>query len=323
MDKKILENAAYDLHNNELQLAISDYLENAASRSDLNRLKELIELFQKTEVIVPVAFPPKVDKELLSRMLRGEKMEKGKGIPMLPVTMSDKKGNKFAPAFTSREMVQEAKDFPFMIRVSGEQVVKTVLNEKLDLTGILLDPQSKPFLLRKQAFTEDFSKAVERSGQQIRKVSKQEFDVLARNSVEKNLIPKMLFEKKAEFVQQLEEEREAFLAQLYAKPYGEKVPSPYTEDDFSLMVLDIDERTTAFCIELPQKSVASKIALSAYIIWNPQTQDAYYYLIEKGQQGGDNVLCSISPDGQHEELMTAPPTGSELSAVLDLIREEE
>ena len=46
-------------------------------------------------------------------------------------------------------------------------------------------------------------------------------------------------------------------------------------------------------------------------------------MIEKGQAGESDVLCNITPDGKHQELMTAPPVGSELSAVLDLIREEK
>ena len=85
----------------------------------------------------------------------------------------------------------------------------------------------------------------------------------------------------------------------------------------------MNEETTAVCIELPGKHVIPHIALSAYIVWNPKTEEIYYYMIEKGQAGESGVLCNITPDGKHQELMTAPPVGSELSAVLDLIREEK
>ena len=36
----------------------------------------------------------------------------------------------------------------------------------------------------------------------------------------------------------------------------------------------------------------------------------------------DNVLCGVDADGKREELQTAPPTGSEISAVLELVRED-
>lgn len=322
MDKKILEKESYNLDNSALQEAITEY---TASKNDLKKLQGVVELFENADVIVPVAFPKNVDMKIVLKMLRGEPVKKGEGIPLLPVTMSDPKGNKFAPAFTSRDQILETKDFPFMIKVPAKQVIKTALNEKMGLNGVLLNPQTSGFLFKKQAFEDDLSKiaAQQTQKQQIKKVSKEEFVLIARNSVEKNVIPKILFEEKAAFVEKLDEHREALMLELYSKPYGDKLPSPYTEEDFNVMVLDINEETTAVCMELPQKNVIPKLALSAYIVLNPQTEEVHYYMIEKGQQGEDNVLCNITPEGKHQELMTAPPVGSELSAVLDLIREEK
>ncbi len=321
MDKKILERASYDLKNEELEQAIADY---TASNNDVRKLEGLIKIFRESQVLVPVAFPKQVDIKVLQKMLRGEPLKEGESFPLFPVTMSDSKGNKFAPAFTSRDKVVETKDFPYMIPVPADQVIKNALNEKMNLNGVLLNPQTGGFVFRKQAFLTDFSKIpADAQKGQVKKVSREEFVILARNSVEKNQIPRMLFEQKAEFIRRLEDEREEFMRELYSRPYGDKVPSPYTAEDFSVMPLDIDEETTAVCIELPGKHVIPHIALSAYIVWNPKTEEIYYYMIEKGQAGESDVLCNITPDGKHQELMTAPPVGSELSAVLDLIREEK
>lgn len=321
MDKKILERESYNLKNEELETAIADY---TASHNDVRKLEGLIKIFRDSQVLVPVAFPKQVEAKVLEKMLRGEPLEKGESFPLFPVTMSDPKGNKFAPAFTSRDKVQETKDFPYMIRVPAEQVIRNVVNEKAKLTGVLLNPQTGGFVFRRQAFLTDFSKIpANPQNKQVKKVTREEFVILARNSVEKNQIPRMLFEQKAEFVRRLEEEREEFLRELYAKPYGDKVPSPYTAEDFSVMPLNINEETTAVCIELPAKNVIPHIATSAYVVWNPRTEEAYYYMIEKGQAGESDVLCNVTPEGKHQELMTAPPVGSELTAVLDLIREEK
>lgn len=320
MDKKILERAAYNLDNTKLEKAIEDY---TASNNDVRKLGELMKIFRESQVIVPVAFPKKVEIKVLEKMLRGEPLGEGESFPLFPITMSDSKGTKFAPAFTSREKILETKDFPYMIRVPAEQVIKNALNEKMDLNGVLLNPQTGGFVFRRQAFLTDFSKipANPRKGQ-VKKVSREEFFILARNSVEKSQIPKLLFEQKGEFVHRLEEEREEFLRELYGRPYGDKVPNPYTVEDFSVMPLDIDEETTAICMELPGKNVVPHVALSSYIVWNPKTEEAHYYMIEKGQAGESDVLCNITPEGKHQELMTAPPVGSELTAVLDLIRED-
>ncbi len=321
MDKKILERPAYNIDNGTLEKAIEDY---TASNNDVRKLGELMQIFRKSQVIVPVAFPKKVDIGILKKMLRGEPLGPGESFPLFPITMSDSKGNKFAPAFTSKEKILETDKFPYMIRVPAEQVIKNALNEKMNLNGVLLNPQTGGFVFRRQAFLTDFSKipADLRNGQ-VKKVSRQEFFILARNSVEKSQIPKLLFEQKGDFIRRLEEEGEEFLRELYGRPYGDKIPSPYTAQDFSVMPLYIDEETTAICMELPGKNVAPRIALSSYIVWNPKTEEAYYYMIEKGQAGESDVLCNITPEGRHQELMTAPPVGSELTAVLDLIREEK
>ncbi len=318
MDRKILLRPAYNLDNAGLETAIADY---NASKNDLKKLEELIRIFRNAQVIVPVAFPKKADVRVVMKMLNGIPLKKGEEFPLFPLTVTDTNGNKYAPAFTSREKIQETKDFPYMIPVPASQVIENTLKSKADLAGILLNPQTGGFIFRKKAFETDFSKMPRR---EVKKVSKQEFTVLARNTVEKGQIPHLLFERKGDFVRELEERGAEYLKELYAKPYGDKIPSPYTIEDFSVMSLNINEETTALCIELPAKTgMAVHMARSAYIVWNPQTDEVYYYMIEKGQRGESDVLCNITPEKKHQELMTAPPVGSELTAVLDLIREEK
>lgn len=319
MDKKLLDRAVYNIDNRVLEKTIADY---AASNKDIKNLEGLIRTFEKSDFIVPVTFPKQAGMKTVLKIINGLPLEKNERVPLIPLIMTDDKGMKFAPAFTSREKIRDASGFPFMVRANAKQVISTALNEKLGLNGVLVNPQGEGIRIMNQAFTVDFAKVTAAPKPQIKKVSREEFILLSRNMTEKNLIPKTLFEQKAEFVSQLEERREEFLLELYNKPYGEKNPSPYTLDEFSVMPLNIDDETTAICMELPAKKMAPGLALSAYVIWNPKAEKAGYYMIEKGQQGESNVLCSITAGMKHEELMTAPPVGSELSAVLDLIREE-
>ncbi len=318
MDKKILSRPIYNLNNEALEKAVRDFLE---SNRDFEKLKEVVRLFKTSHVIIPVAFPPNADKRIVLKLLRGEPLKKGEDIPLFPVMVSDKNGNKFAPAFTSRNAILKAADFPYMIRVPAAKVIENVLQEKAGLFGMILNPQTQSFVLKKQAFETDFSNM--QPQKQVKKVTKDQFEVLARNSVEKVQIPKLLFEQKEAFVQELEEKGEAFLLEMYAKPYGDKVPSPYKLEDFSVMALNIDEETLAICLELPKKGIHVGMARSAYIVWNPKTEEGHYYMIEKGAKGESDVLCNITTQGEHQELMTAPPVGSELTAVLELIREDE
>ncbi len=318
MNKKILTNISRNLQNAALEGAIEDCV---ASKNDPKKLEILMRLFREAQVIVPVTFPKDADRTVVMKLLQGQPLKKNENIPLIPITIKDPDGNLFAPVFTSGENVVKLDDFPYMVRIPTDQVIRNVQNENLNLSGVIINPQTRGFILRTKAFDIDFSK--EGSQQQIRKVSKEEFGVLARNSAERSLIPTKLFEEKGAFVAELEDRGESVLCELYSKPYGDKVPSPYTPEDFSIMSLDIDDETTAVCIELPEKGLAPHLGMSAYVIWNPTTDEVHYYLIEKGERGQDNVLCNVTSDGTHQELMTAPPVGSELTSVLELIREGE
>ncbi|MCD8151748.1 MAG: SseB family protein [Clostridiales bacterium] len=320
MDSKILLRPAYNLDNTKLETAMADY---NASKNDRKKLEDLTRIFRGSQVIVPVAFPKKADVRVVMKMLNGLPLKKGEGFPLFPLTVTDSKGNKYAPAFTSRDKIVETKDFPYMIRVPAAQVIDTVMKSKTGLDGVMLNSQTAPFIFHRRAFEVDFSVQAGTQGRQVKKVTKEEFVVIARNTVEKGLIPKTLFSDKAEFVRDLEERGAELLREMYAKPYGDKIPSPYTAEDFSVMSLNISEDTMAVCVELPQKNLAPHMARSAYVIYNPQSDEVYYYMIEKGQRGESDVLCNITPEGKHQELMTAPPVGNELTAVLDLIREEK
>ena len=62
---------------------------------------------------------------------------------------------------------------------------------------------------------------------------------------------------------------------------------------------------------------------SMYIVWNPKNDEMHYFTIEQRPQGEENVLCGFGENGKREELQTAPAAGNEISAVLDLVREEK
>ncbi len=320
MNKKVLANISRNLNNAALEGAIEDCV---ASKNDPKKLEILIRLFEGAQVIVPVSFPKDADRTVIMKLLQGQPLKKNENIPLLPISVKDSEGHMYAPVFTSGDKIHETKDFPYMVRINADQVIRNVKNEKLNLEGVLINPQDKGFILRAKAFDIDFSSQTAQPQQQVKTISKEEFAALARNTAERSVIPKRLFEDKGAFVAELEDRGEELLAELYAEPCGDKVPSPYTAEDFSFMSLDIDDETTAVCLELPAKGLAPHLGISAYIIWNPMTDEVHYYMIEKGERGQNDVLCNVTADGTHQELMTAPPVGSELTSVLELIKEGE
>ncbi|MCD8301179.1 MAG: SseB family protein [Clostridiales bacterium] len=321
MNRSILMRVSYNLNNAKLEELIAEC---QASKNDLNKLNEAITLMKRSQVIIPVAFPKGADPRAVMKLMNGQPLKKNEAIRLIPVSMTDKEGHKFHPIFTSREKILDTKDFPFMIRVSAGYVIENIKKDETAYDGMIVNPQQNGLIIRKKAFIDDLAQmAASQPKAGIKKVTKAQFTVLARSSVEKVEIPRALFERKGGFIDELEERGEEFICELYGRPYGEKTPSPFTPEDFNVLSLNINEETAAYCIELPRKGLAPHIATNTYIIWNPVAEQVYYYMIEKGEKDEDDVLCCVTPDGKHEELMTAPPNGSELTAVLDLIHEDE
>ena len=154
-------------------------------------------------------------------------------------------------------------------------------------------------------------------------MSRAQFELFARRTCEWGIIPGAVHKEKAEFMKKLEEQQGRFMAALYRQPYGDKIPYPYSEKDFDIMILDIDEETCVASIELPKQNLAPHMAASMYIVWNQKNDEMHYFTIEQRPQGEENVLCGFGENGKREELQTAPAAGNEISAVLDLVREEK
>ena len=63
------------------------------------------------------------------------------------------------------------------------------------------------------------------------KMTPQQFQAFVKNQTEFSVIPKRLYTEKAEFVQKLCDEKEAFVNELFAAAFKEPKLYPYTEDD--------------------------------------------------------------------------------------------
>ena len=89
------------------------------------------------------------------------------------------------------------------------------------------------------------------------------------------------------------------------------------------MILDIDEETCVASIE-PEAESLLRIWLLLCISYGIRRMMKCIILpSSKRPQGEENVLCGFGENGKREELQTAPAAGNEISAVLDLVREEK
>jgi hypothetical protein len=318
MEKKLKNEKALEINNQ----ALEDAMALLTQEKNKENMAKFMGVLAGARVLVPAEFPKNMDKETIGRLVRGEKFEKGEAPRMFPMIVQNPQGDRFAPAFTSRKHIPEDQNYQAILNVPFEEVLRVSSDEKLNLKGILLNPSTDKMVLHPQFI--DAMKKLKAAAPKTReiKMTKEQFQVFARKNTEWGIIPKSVFTQKADFMKRLDEERADCIAAMYRQPYGDKIPCPYTEKDFDVMVLNISEEVCVASIELPEKLAAPQNALGIYIIWNPTNDDMHYFLLEKGQPDQDNVLSCVTPDGKHQELQTAPPTGSELTAILQLLEEE-
>lgn len=318
MDKRMMNEKALEINNKALEEAMGALVREKTKEN----MAKFMGVMRGTRLLVPAEFPKNMSKEMIGKIVRGEVVDKKDAPRMFPVIVQNSKGERFAPAFTSKRHIPEDQTYQAILNVTLDEVLRIASEPKLNLAGILLNPSTDKMILHPQ-FIEAIKKLKEAVPQTKEvKMTKAQFQVFARKNTEWGIIPKSVFTEKSGFMNRLDEERENYIAALYRQPYGDKIPCPYTAKDFDVMVLNINEETCVASVELPEKNVVPQTALALYIIWNPKTDEMHYFLIEKGQPEQENVLSCITPDGKHQELQTAPASGSELVSILELLREE-
>lgn len=319
MDKKLSNEKALELDNKALEEAMHVFVNEKTNVT----MAKLMEQIRKSRFLVPAEFPRDMQKQIAEKIKNGGKIDVKTAPKMYPVMVQNNKGERFAPAYTSREHLPKDQNYQAILNVTWDEVLRIASEEKLKLSGVLLNPATDKMILHPK-FLEAMKKLKDGvpPTREV-KMTKAQFQVFARKNVEWGIIPKNVFTGKADFMNRLDEEREECIAAFYRQPYGDKIPCPYTAKDFDVMVLNINEETCVASVELPEKNTVAQMALALYIIWNPKTDEMHYFLIEKGQPDQENVLSCITPDGKHQELQTAPSAGSELVTILDLLREEK
>lgn len=324
-----------ELKNEAVEEAMKAFLADKTNQT----MAKLMAVMRDARFLVPADFPPDVKKQVIEKAKRGEKVDIKTAPRMLPIIVQNQNGEHFAPAYTSREQMKTDAKYPAILNVTIDELLRIGSAPQLKLKGIILNPDTDKMILHpkfidamkqvKAAQAQQAAQPQPQPGAQEQgqakeiKMSRAQFELFARRTCEWGIIPGAVHKEKAEFMKKLEEQQGRFMAALYRQPYGDKIPCPYSEKDFDIMILDIDEETCVASIELPKQNLAPQMAASMYIVWNPKNDEMHYFTIEQRPQGEDNVLCGFGENGKREELQTAPTAGNEISAVLDLVREEQ
>lgn len=288
-----------EITNDRLEAAIKDY---AADRTKEN-LSAILNLLRPTKLLVPA-------------------MLKAPDQPT-PCFLKNNSGDQFLVVYTSKAQIPEEPKSQAILSMPFPACNNIVVKPELELTGMVINPFSDNLILKKELI-QKLHEADQKAGQMKQiKMTPEQFNVFVKKQVEFGVLPKRLFTEGADFVEKLCEEKESFVNQIFAETYKEAKLYPYTENDYSVMALDIAEDLTLVRVDLPEKGLVPPLCYRIYITFNPQTKKAGYYTIEMTKEKDVRLLGQMQPDGKHTDYGEAPVEGAELQKIMDLARYEE
>lgn len=329
MEKKLVNEEALNIDGAALEAAMKAYVEDKRPENMAAFMKALV----TSRFLVPVEFPKKLGEELMRKLKNGEKVTPEELPRMLPILMTNKKQEHFAPAFTSRTQLTDKHNFMAIMPVGFAEVLRVARVKEYNVKGILLNPYTTNLILNEKMMEmlEDVIK-----GQSIESVLAKagvgniqsqkitmtidQFHSFARKNVELGVLPRLAFQDKERFMELIEDKREEFLLDLYKGMYKANVAFPYTIDDFHVMPLEIREDLTVVSFSLPMTHLVEGGASSAYLVWNPQTKDMHYFVIDFIKSKETPNLGQVTPDGKYTVLGDAPAIGSEITTIMELLK---
>lgn len=173
--------------------------------------------------------------------------------------------------------------------------------EELKLTGIVLNPFTDNLVLRKAALEMLNKKAVQIPVE----------DKIARDGISEDF-----YKDKQGFMEKIGNEKESHVLSCYQEAYkkekGDKMPFPYRQEDFGVIILNISDTLHMARIGLAEGGAIKGVCLCAFCCYNPQTDEGIYYLIQKGPGKQKNRLLTVDERGVCADVGEAPEEGSEL-----------
>lgn len=305
--------AEQKINNKALEEAI------AAFRSDKERdsYVKVMELLEKSIVLVPAIPPKDMDPEIMEQLKAGKPVQFPKDTKIVPCLLRKETGEQALPIFTSPEQIPEDKKSPMvmampfmgvisMVSANQDKVAEVVVNP---FTGILVLNQSVLEIAEKRRKAVGQMKTVQ--------LTQEQFQDFAHNRVSLFLLPKFLFEQKEEGLKKLQQEEGALLLQFYDEVYPKGKKSGCRAEDFSLMTLNLTDTIQLTRLDMPDETNKKGLCYRVYAVFKRDTEEVLYYTMENTKDG--NMIASVTQDGKHEILEPVPDNGAEIEAILNLV----
>ncbi len=302
------------LNNAQLEAAVADFAKDRRKES----YAKVMEILEKSAVLMPALQPQGVPEETLKLMKEGKAVQLPKEAKVLPCLLRKDSGEQILPIFTSPAQIPADKKSPALLAVPFQACLSMVMASKGQVEIMVLNPFTHNMVLTKEILEVAVKRRDAVKQQKTVRVSEKQFQELVHNRVALYLLPKYLFEHKEEGLRQLQHEEGDFLLQFYKESYpdNQKIAVAVRPEEFSVMTLNVTEEMQITRVDMPDGTVKKGMCYRVYAVWMRKTQEVIYYTMEKTEQG--NYIGQVTSDGKHELVEPAPDNGAEIEAVMNL-----
>ena len=318
-------------------------------RADRNQdtFNKFVTVLENSNVVVPILLP----KDIKMTPIMSAAMKEGRPIPVVPKTGTPlspcllKKNDETLsmPMFASIEDIPKDRKFPAIVTIPFMSCISMILSSGGKVTEAVFDPFTEIVVVGEKLINAiaKHHKAMENAqsgqdAQNVKSVDGQEnngqtagqtkkpitmtaaqFTSFVHMRVAGDLLPKMLFAAPQEALRKLQKDKGTLMLELYTSAYPKEELCQYSEDDFTVMTLNITEEVQITRIDLPEKGAVVGIPVRIYITWKNDSE-LRYFVIEKGEEN-DNI-AEITKDGKHEIIKAVQANSTEIEDVLNIVK---
>lgn len=263
---------------------------------------ELVAKMRDVRFIVPVTFPQ--DETLAAMQAElvrtGQPVRLPKDARPIPVLIQNPNKEQFLAIYTTLAQVPKDTKHNGVIEMTFDACMNYVKNAKNPVKGVVLNPFSSNFIIKP------------RMEQQV---TPAQFHVLSRKNVEYVLLPHSIYTKGKEYFDSIDR---GVLFQFFKDQYQNKLPIPYTEDDFEVMQLGISPQLDLIHMSMPTKKLEKGCCIRIYATWHKGADRAGYYMIVRGEDPSERQFFYMDDTGKTTDLGEAPVESVEMQRVMDL-----
>jgi len=286
---------------------------------DARVFNEMMNLLEKSTILMPAEISGPITEEMKAAAAAGKPFPLAKGQrPNVKVLKLNSTGDFALPIFSSIEQIPSDK-MTSLISVPFKAAVDMAKAEGSNARIIILNPFSKPVVLPESII--DMAKnrldAAAGGGQQV-ELTEEQVHAILHTKMSREYLPARFFKDRENALSDIRIKKEKMIIEGYKSMYPTNLPCPYTDDDVSVMSMQIDDDLLITRIDFPDGHKQEGSPLRIYVVINAGT--LYYYIIEKGPKGKPGNIAQMDENANHIIVSEAPDNGAEIETIISLVR---